>query len=53
MGSLHDLLGIPNGKVPRHAKVYAEVGKTIAEAVTRYRDEVREGVFPGPEQSFD
>jgi len=49
----HDLLGIPTSNVPRHAKVYAEVGKTITEAVTRYRDEVRAGVFPGPEHSFE
>ncbi len=50
---IHDLLGIPGSKVPRHAKVYAELGKTIAEAVTCYRDEVRSGVFPGPEQTFE
>lgn len=49
---IHDILGIPSEKVPRHAKVYAEVGRTIVEAVTRFRDEVRQGVFPGPEQSF-
>ena len=50
---IHDLLGIPTSNVPRHAKVYAEVGQAIAEAVTRYRDEVRDGVFPGPEHSFE
>jgi 3-methyl-2-oxobutanoate hydroxymethyltransferase len=49
---LHDLLGITQGRVPRHVKQYAELGKTIAEAVTRYRDEVRAGTFPGPEQTF-
>lgn len=50
---IHDLLGIPSSKVPRHAKVYAEVGKTIVEAVAQYRDEVRQGLFPGAEQTFD
>ena len=49
---LHDMLGITLGHVPRHAKAYADLKNTIAEAVTRYRDEVREGVFPGDEQSF-
>lgn len=50
---IHDLLGIPSSQVPRHAKVYAQVGQTIVDAVTRYRDEVRDGTFPGPEHSFE
>lgn len=50
---INDLLGIPSVQVPRHAKAYANVGQAIADAVTRYRDEVRESAFPGPEQSFD
>lgn len=48
----HDLLGITLGHVPRHAKAYADLKSTITEAVTRYRNEVRDGVFPGDEQSF-
>jgi len=39
--------------VPRHAKAYADLGSAITDAVTRYRDEVRDGTFPGPEQTFD
>jgi len=50
---LHDLLRLGTGRLPRHAKAYAELGKTIMEAVTRYRDEVRDGTFPGPEQTFE
>jgi 3-methyl-2-oxobutanoate hydroxymethyltransferase len=49
---LHDMLGITLGHVPRHAKAYADLKSTITEAVTRYRNEVRDGVFPGDEQSF-
>lgn len=49
---LHDLLGLTSGRLPRHVKPYAELGKTVQEAVGRYCDEVRTGQFPGPEQSF-
>ena len=50
---LHDLLGLTSGRVPRHVKAYADLRGTIRDAVARYRDEVRQGVFPGPEQTFD
>ncbi|MGA2034141.1 MAG: 3-methyl-2-oxobutanoate hydroxymethyltransferase [Thermoguttaceae bacterium] len=49
---LHDLLGLTAGRVPRHVKAYADLRAIISEAVVRYRDEVRQGVFPGPEQTF-
>ncbi len=49
---VHDLLRLGTGRVPRHAKAYADLGALIADAVTRYRDEVRNGTFPGPEQTF-
>ena len=48
----HDLLGITAGRVPRHVKPYADLKTVIAQAVTAYRDEIREGTFPGPEQTF-
>lgn len=47
---VHDLLSLTTGRVPRHAKAYADVGRLIVEAVTRYRDDVRQNRFPGPEQ---
>lgn len=49
---VHDLLGLIEGRTPRHARVYADLGKQVTEAVTRYRDDVREGTFPGPKESF-
>lgn len=49
---LHDLLGLLPGRVPHHVKAYADLKQTIAQAVTAYRDEVRAGTFPGPEQTF-
>ena len=48
---LHDLLGLLAGRLPRHAKAYADLKADAAEAVTRYRDEVRSGAFPTSEQS--
>ena len=49
---LHDLLGLVAGRLPRHAKAYADLKTLAAEAITRYRDEVRSGEFPTSEQSF-
>ena len=48
----HDLLGLTAGYVPRFVKKYADLQTTIGEAVTRYRDEVRQGTFPAEEQSY-
>jgi len=50
---LHDLLGLNIGRTPRHAKAYADLKKTIVEAVSCYRDDVRSGVFPGREQTLE
>jgi len=49
---LNDLLGLNPGRVPRHVKAYANLKETVVEAVGRYRDEVREGKFPGEEHAF-
>ena len=48
----NDMLGLTIGRVPRFVKAYADLKGTISEAVARYRDEVRSGAFPGPEQTF-
>lgn len=48
----HDMLGLFDGLQPRFVKRYAELGKAAIEAVGAYGDEVRRGVFPGPEHSF-
>jgi 3-methyl-2-oxobutanoate hydroxymethyltransferase len=49
----HDLLGLTTGYVPKFVKPYADLKSQIADAVTRFRDDVRSGAFPGREQSFD
>jgi 3-methyl-2-oxobutanoate hydroxymethyltransferase len=48
----HDLLGMTCARPPRHVRPYAELHRAILDAVTRYRDDVRAGTFPGPEQTF-
>lgn len=50
---LHDLLGLTHGYVPRFVKQYANLQQTIADAVAHYRDDVRSGEFPSPEQQFE
>jgi 3-methyl-2-oxobutanoate hydroxymethyltransferase len=49
----HDMLGLTGGRVPSFVKQYADLRGTIASAVTRYRDDVRDGTFPAAEQSFE
>jgi 3-methyl-2-oxobutanoate hydroxymethyltransferase len=49
---IHDLLGLTADRVPRHVKVYADLAGQIAQAVARYRDEVRDGTFPGADQTL-
>lgn len=50
---VNDLLGLTSGHVPRFVKAYADLKSTISQAVTSFRDDVRERRFPGPEQSFE
>jgi 3-methyl-2-oxobutanoate hydroxymethyltransferase len=48
----HDLLGLTEGYVPRFVKPYAQLREVVRDAATRYRDEVRSGVFPDEKRSF-
>ena len=50
---LPDMLGLNTGFRPKFLKRYAELGEAVRDAVGRYAAEVREGRYPGPEQSFD
>lgn len=49
----HDLMGLSSGRLPRHVRTYAKLRNTVVEAVTRYRDDVRQAAFPGPEQVWE
>ncbi|NGZ07365.1 MAG: 3-methyl-2-oxobutanoate hydroxymethyltransferase [Magnetococcales bacterium] len=49
----YDLLGMFDGIKPRFVKHYLDGSAAITTAVTRFAQEVREGVFPGPEHGFN
>jgi len=49
----HDLLGLFQGLKPKFVKRYAQLGTQAVAAVQRFGQEVRAGVFPGPEHSYD
>jgi 3-methyl-2-oxobutanoate hydroxymethyltransferase len=48
---LHDMLGISR-KLPKFSKNYLDQCSSIQSALETYGEEVRNGVFPGPEHSF-
>ncbi|MBD3221813.1 3-methyl-2-oxobutanoate hydroxymethyltransferase, partial [bacterium] len=48
----HDLLGLAGDFQPRFVKRYAELGTEATRAIAAYADEVRCGVFPGPEHTY-
>lgn len=49
---LHDLLGLTDRFRPRFLKRYESFAERGREAVSSFVEEVRDGVFPGPEHSF-
>ena len=50
---LHDILGLFEDFTPKFVKKYANIGEQIRQAAKQYRDDVRKGIFPGPEHSFE
>ncbi len=48
----HDLLGMEERIAPRFVRRYAELGKLSREAIACFADDVREGRFPLPEESY-
>ncbi|THB64572.1 MAG: 3-methyl-2-oxobutanoate hydroxymethyltransferase [Desulfovibrio sp.] len=49
---IHDILGLYDQFLPKFAKQYAKLSENIGDALTRFREEVEQGSFPGPEHSF-
>jgi 3-methyl-2-oxobutanoate hydroxymethyltransferase len=49
---LNDMLGLNPDHVPRHVKAYADLKNDVVQAVMHYRNDVREGKFPGKEHAF-
>ena len=48
----HDLVGLFERFTPKFAKQYVKLSPLISDALTRFRKEVEEGTFPGPEHTF-
>ncbi len=49
---LHDVIGMFERFVPKFVKRYADLGKEAMQAIRTFRDEVEQGKFPSPDQSF-
>jgi 3-methyl-2-oxobutanoate hydroxymethyltransferase len=50
---VHDLLGLYGGHRPKFVKRYAACGEEAGRAVRQFCDEVRGGLFPDEEHSYD
>jgi 3-methyl-2-oxobutanoate hydroxymethyltransferase len=50
---MHDLLGMDPQWAPRFVRRYAELGTEIEKAFAAYADDVRQGRFPGPDESYE
>ena len=50
---LWDMLGLFEDFKPKFVKKYANVRSVIRDAVNQYSEEVRNGVFPDEEHSFE
>ncbi len=49
---IHDVVGLFDRFVPKFVKQYANVRDVMLKALNTYKQEVRESVFPGPDNSF-
>ena len=47
----HDMLGLIEDFVPKHARRYADLGETIRNAVSAYAADVRSASYPADEES--
>lgn len=50
---LHDILGMYEDFKPKFVKRYATIGKDILDAVQHYKADVKNGLFPDKEHSFE
>lgn len=50
---IHDILGLYDDFVPKHTRQYLNLSETIAAALQKYAQEVRDGDFPTAKESFD
>jgi 3-methyl-2-oxobutanoate hydroxymethyltransferase len=48
-----DWAGFTKGRIPKFVKQYANLRQTLSDAVAEYRGDVAEGIYPGPEHSYE
>ena len=49
---LHDILGLTEGRLPRHAHKFADLSPVIVQALRTYAASVRDHTFPNDANSF-
>src|SRR4030095_3963719 len=49
---LHDMLGLSFGQLARFVRPYANLSKTMTEAVSKYAEDVRNGTYPSDAESY-
>ncbi len=49
---IHDILGLFEAFVPKHTRRYGNLAQEVRRIVAAYRDDVRDGNFPGEENSW-
>jgi 3-methyl-2-oxobutanoate hydroxymethyltransferase len=48
-----DWAGLSTGRIPKFVKQYANLASVLGDAVRAFRSDVEEGVYPGPEHSYN
>ena len=48
-----DWAGFTKGRIPKFVKQYANLRKTLSDAVAEYRGDVADGIYPGPDHSYE
>ncbi len=49
---LYDILGLFERFTPKFVKKYVNLSENVSLALQQYKEEVEQGIFPGPEHSF-
>jgi 3-methyl-2-oxobutanoate hydroxymethyltransferase len=50
---IHDLVGMTKRPPPKFVRRYADLGAAMTDAVARYAQDVRDGSFPGDDESYE
>ncbi|MEO0293107.1 MAG: 3-methyl-2-oxobutanoate hydroxymethyltransferase [candidate division WOR-3 bacterium] len=50
---VNDILGLSFGFKPKFSKQYIDLEKMIKKALTKYKEEVKSGKFPGPQHTYN